>query len=497
MRSPLFPVLLLSTGALWSAPAFAQWETVHGHALETGERCPSQHQVSPQLRRSDNRPLNVPAGFKGEIEIYGHGVDLIRDVEVPGERWAKFARGVGGAENATRGCGSIGSLVVALDVAYTEAAATRTLRFGDQTMQIRIVKPSITGTIWSDQTFDGRSTLPSNSPPRPPATPVSTAGPPRSRNNGTGCGQGGGTGCSGGSSMRAVGGGGSATPFDSPPRLEDGIGSCLEELGGGAQLSPDDRTLTLTLPSARSEQWDIPCLTRPIFFNLKMNEPSDDVDGFRDSIQGQFRQNPGKAVDPPRYTGAPSGFTGPTALADPDRDYQSLRMTAAFARTFVGEQTITLRPPAGSAASTLTLVLRTDPANGIRDVEGVPFTGNRFSSDIEVRFDLLTGHAIDDAVWRVRGVAGSNPGACFASTSGTVSSFSSGIGKFKLRSTEAQGCANARFAVDIAPESGGHFNSQLLSRTVEFALPPLSAPSLQPDGSGLRSPNAPRPPIRN
>jgi hypothetical protein len=476
-------LLALAAGTLWSAPAFAQWETAHGYALKTGDKCPAPHSRDPDLRRSDGGTFDIPAGFKGEIEIYGHGVDLIRDISVSGETWASFARGVGGAENAVRGCGAIGSLVIAIDVRNTEPAGTHTLRFGDQTMRVRIVKPSITATVWSEQTRRGSSTLPSGTPPRAPAPPPP---PPTqlitSTNNGNGCGPASNSSCTGGGgAMIFPGSGGGAAPFDAPPRLADSIGGCIDELGGSAIF--EGTVLTITLPNTRSDRYDIPCLTRPIFFNLVTSAPSDDVGGFRTSVTNQFRQNPGRAVDPPRYSGTLSGFTGPTVLDDPDRDYQSLRMTAELARTFVGERRITLTPAPGSGgANPLTLVLRTVPANGIRDIEGVPLGATRSNSSIDVRFDFLSGDALDTVVWRLRAAGGPNPAACFDAASGSVTSFGGGIGRFTLRAKEAPGCDNARFALDIAPSGASFFGNALLSKTVEFALIPKTTPVLNPGG---------------
>ena len=492
MRNLTLTTLLLSTGALWSSPALAQWETAHGYALETGGKCPAPHDRDPQLRRSDGGTFDIPAGFRGEIEIYGHGVDLIRDVSVAGENWASFARGVGGLENGVRGCGLIGSLVIAIDVKNTEPAGTHTLRFGDQTMRVRIVKPSILRTVWSDQTMDGGSTLPSAAPPRAPVAPRPPAPPPTSRNNNQGCGPNGGPGCHSSSGAVSFGGGGGAAPFDAPPRLADAIGGCIGALGGSAEI--DGTTLTITLPNSRSEQFDIPCLTRPIFFNVETSAPSDHVGGFRGPVSAQFRQNPGRAVDPPRYSGTLSGFTGPTVLDDPNRDYQSLRMTPELARTFVGERRIVLNPGSGSGnASPLTLVLRTVPGNGIRTVEGVPLGASRPSSNIDVRFDLLAAGAPDTVVWRLRAAGGPNPSTCFDSVGGNVTSFGGGIGRFTLRAKEAQGCDNARFNLDIAPIDASFFRSALYSKTVEFALIPRTAPALTPG-----SVNRPQPrPIGN
>ena len=194
--------------ALWATPAFAQWETAHGYALKTGERCPAPHGRDPQLRRTDGGTFDVPAGFRGEIEIYGHGVDLIRNVSIPGG-FASYERSVGGAENGTRGCDAIGSIVIRFDVPYTTPAGTRTLSFGDQRMQVRIVKPSILRTVWSPQSLKGGSTVGGGGgAPAPVGAPPPRSGPPTVDTGGAnGCGANG-QGCGGSNSVVAGGGGG-------------------------------------------------------------------------------------------------------------------------------------------------------------------------------------------------------------------------------------------------------------------------------------------------
>lgn len=476
----LIPALTLA-GFAWSAPAHAEWETVHGAPIEPGKSCPSPHERDPKLRNSDNRPLDIPAGFDNEIEIYGHGVDLSPSATLVGPGDASRAGGVGGAENSARGCGTIGSLVVKIHVPYGTPPGTATLKFGSESMPVRIITPSILRTEWSPQTMQGGSTLPRNAPaPGAPAIPTG----PITSTPGQGCGLNGGPGCNSGSGAMTLGGGGGSGNLEDPPRLDPALGGCIDDIGGRAAIS--GATLTIDMPPGRGDAVEMPCLTRPVYFNLVMGEYRGDVGGFRAGTNQPYPDR-GKAVIPPRYSGYTSGLTGPTALDDPNRDFQSIRMTADLAKTFVGERRITLAPASGSGgASTLTLVIRTDPGNGIRNVEGVPFSGARSSSGFEVRFDFAaaTRAGGEQIFWRLRPVGASNPGNCFAATSGSLT-VTGAIGRLPLTATERAGCADTSFALDIGMSRAGAAVFQApFAKTVTFPLPaltPLSVPDrIQP-----------------
>jgi hypothetical protein len=467
--------LLALAGIAWSTPAFAGWERAYGYALKPGERCPSND--TPKLRASDGRAFRIPAGFKGEIEIYGHGIDLNGSAEISGHSdWAGKARSVGGAENTARGCGSIGSLVVRFDIPSETPAGNFTLRFGNETMAIQIVKPAITRTIWSPQTMQGSLAAPAGGGGGGPAA---SSGPVTSTNNGTGC-QPNGAGCSGSSGAVLLDASRSGTRGgpSGPPNLDKGVGGCIREIGGNAAIN--GTILTLDLPPGRGDAVEIPCLTRPMFLNVELqDEYRGDVGGFRAGTP-YFYPDPGSAVAPPSYGGNREGLTGPTVLAAPNRDYQQLRLTEDFARTHVGERRLVFTPPAGSGASTMTLVIRSNPGNGVQNVVGLPFTGPRTSSNIEVKIDFYMPPGGARFHWRLRPLAGSNPAACFTATSGSLTA-SSAIASFQLTAREAAGCAGTRFNLDIGPERDGAAVFQApYARIIAFVLPERSAPTLTP-----------------
>jgi len=72
----------------------------------------------PLLLASQGRPLRVATGARATLEIFGHGIDLARGVTLenaPAGVTATFQGGTGGAANAGRRCGAIGSVKLLLD----------------------------------------------------------------------------------------------------------------------------------------------------------------------------------------------------------------------------------------------------------------------------------------------------------------------------------------------------------------------------------------------
>jgi hypothetical protein len=121
-------------------PAEAAWESIGG--------CPSSNFVV--LKASDNRPLKVNPGFTGEIEIYGHLLDMVRDVgkSVSGITGStvSFVRGTGGFENGGSGvvgrkntC-NLGSIIVKVSIPRTSTANQRgTLSVGGERIPVQVV----------------------------------------------------------------------------------------------------------------------------------------------------------------------------------------------------------------------------------------------------------------------------------------------------------------------------------------------------------------------
>lgn len=470
-----FGSALLLTSALGTiavaTPAQAKWETAHGAAIAVGGKCPNAHSFDPQLRATDRRPFDVPAGFSNEIEIYGHGIDLSNGIAASGlpGLTPTLVRKVGGAENALRGCGSIGSVVVRLVVNPSVASATGTLAIGSETFPLRIVNASISGAAWSDATMRRVGSTVGG------GTGATASGLVTSVGGNSGCGP----------VVCPPGGGGAVTSSSSGssasihrPDYPSGIGECIAGFGGSAV--PDDRfdliarTLTLTLPSARGAA-ELACLTRPAIFELRGTTARGDIGGFR---AGASYLYPGfnRTVFAPRYTGTTSGLTGPSPLSVPDAHVQTIAMTRDTAAAFVGERQIALASTT-PGASLLTLVLRSDPYNGIRTIQGVPFAGARLTSTFEVRFDFLAAFKGPETVaWRIGAVSGASPQTCFTAVNGTATA-TSAIGKLPITATEAAGCVGSRFTLQIAPtKNGAGVFSAPFVQTAIFTLPARSLP---------------------
>ncbi|OYU34519.1 hypothetical protein [Novosphingobium sp. PASSN1] len=464
---------LLCTTA-FSTPALARWETANGAAVPPGGQCAGPHTRNPDLRATDSRPFEVPAGFSNEIEIYGQGIDLSPSVAATGlpGLTATISRKISGPENAVRGCGAIGSVVLRIVTQPSVPAASGSLAIGAETFPLRIVNASISGDTWSDATMRRASA---------PAGTGSGGSAPASlliiTNGGTGCGP-----------VNCPPGGGGATSFGSSgttaltrtPDYPSGIGECIDDFGGSAAFSGGNSvarpTLTLVLPRARGAN-ELACLVRPAIFEVTGTAARGDVGGFQGGADYRY---PGfnRTVLPPRYTGTTSGLIGPAPLPLPDAQVQVITMTRETAATFVGERTITLSSPVPGTGR-LSLVLRSDPRNGIRTIQGLPFSGARLTSRIDVRFDFLAAlRAGGEAIaWRIQPISLGAPDTCFTAASGTAT-VTAPVGTLTLTATEIAGCVGARFALSIAPQAqGAGVFAAPYAQTVLFTLPARSPPA--------------------
>jgi hypothetical protein len=464
----LFTATLCATAL--ATPAQAKWETARGYAIPVGGRCGKPHDYAPSVRATDGRPLEVPAGFDGEIEVYGHGIDFSPNVEpsgLPGLT-ATMPRKVGGAENGLRGCGNIGSAVVRLVINPSVAAATGTLRIGTEVVPLRIVNASISGAAWSDANRRrGRASGQSGGTggsPIPNGPPVTSGGSP-------GCGPNVCPPSDNGAVAPSTSNSSSLTHYADYP---SGIGECIDDFGGSAvsdvAFDRFPRTLTLTLPQARGAA-QLACLTRPAIFEVRGSSAKGDIGGFEAGPSYQYPQF-SRTVLAPRYSGNTSGMNGPVPLPVPDAHVQTIAMTRETAVAFVGERQITLNSTT-AGASALTLVLRSSPYNGIRTIQGIPAT--RVGPTLTFRFDFLAAFRGPEVVaWRISAVAGAPPQTCFASVAGTLT-VADVIGTLNVNATEAAGCNGSRFNLAIAPavNGAGVFDAPFV-QTAMFTLPARS-----------------------
>ena len=466
-------------GAFAATPARAEWETVHNAAIREGSSCSAAHTRDPAVARSEGRPLEVAAGYSGLLEIYGHGIDLSPDAEVTGMPSINVAieRRVSGATNAARGCGAIGSIVVGLRLPPNAPADTGVLRIGSERIPLRTLNATISTTEWSRETLQ---------PDDQPITGGGGSGATRPitfvNDGNTGCSP---TNCPQNNSSGSIPGGaisGGAPASGGRTDLRryhgGGIGACIANAGGAIEL--EDRLLAITLPRQRSDA-ALRCLTEPAIFEVRGASPEGDIGPTFRAAAG-FNDVPPfhSSLLPPGYTAATSGLTGPRVVDRERAEYQEVAMSRELASTLVGERRVALTSST-RGASALTLVLRSDPAQGIRAIEGLP-AGSRASSTIEARFDFLAAHRGNENVaWRLGRADGGDAAPCFAATSGTLVA-TSAIGRLPLTATERPGCVGVSYALTIGPvDTGGRavFDQPYGARAT-FTLPVLTAPSISP-----------------
>jgi hypothetical protein len=351
-------------------------------------------------------------------------------------------------------------------------ATTTRLLVGSEVIPIQLVAPRILDTRWSERSSMGPSGLPrapANPPPPPPPPPLLAGGQT------TGCGPAGGRGCNGSSGASVIPGTSRQAPVYTP-NTPPGLGACIVERGGQFALS--QTTLQVTLPRLRADAGVQACLQRPVFFETRLGENLGSVGGIRALVGYQF---PSEQLHftVPVYRGNTVGLVGPTALPGTDRNFQSIAMTADFVANFVGEKRAQLAPTTPvPGTNPLTLVIRTDPAIGVGEIQFVGVGAGRTSSTVRVRFDWAArpGAAAETAQWEVRGGVGTaTPQACFRTTSARVTA--TVIGEFDLVATEQAGCDTAPFTVFLAPiVDGAPLPVAPYARSQAFVLGALTAP---------------------
>lgn len=130
--------------ALLGNSSWAAWETIT-QPRNPDRNCEESHDRNrfALLKNSDNRPLRVLAGASGDIEIYGHLLDAVTDVNMGGISGASARRAGGhaGAVNGARRCGAIGSIIVNISVpSSTTASNGGTLHVGGEDIPILVVR---------------------------------------------------------------------------------------------------------------------------------------------------------------------------------------------------------------------------------------------------------------------------------------------------------------------------------------------------------------------
>lgn len=459
-------ITFASAIVLLPTPAQAAWETVGGYVVVPNrvmpEACNRPHNENAALKRSENRALRLPSGFKGRIEVFGHGIDLSPSASLQGGGSVTFYAKKSGVTNNARGCGTIGSVV--LDVSIPDGATgSRTIVIGSERIAVQLVRPAMGALLWASQTSAGGSRPPSSPPvSAPPGTPPPP--PPPVYENPSNCTP---PSCNpGGGMMAALSGASGSTGVSvnmGPVRLPAGMGSCLNDIGG--QFLLNGPTLMLTLPRSRFTAEVRNCLALPLYLQARVNAAAVDIDHPGTSFERELD----RAESYPAPTFARhSGISGPDMVAT-NRDFFRIGLLAAFLSEFAGERRFVFRPTSG-AINELVLIVRTDPANGVGFISPI-VSGPRLSSTLTVAFELQNAPAPAATIeWRLRALSGMTPAQCFRSEFGSLV-LSTKIGQLPLTATEAAGCGTARFALDIGvqvPSVGGGAFSAPYGRTIEF-----------------------------
>ncbi len=433
---------------LFATPASAAWESVN----RTGACSGGGHNQSAVMRAIDRRSLLLPAGFRGEMEVYGQGLDLVPDVGVSGiaNATARRTGGTGGLANLARGCGSIGSIIVNLILPNTLGSVAGTLNIGGERITVTVVPQLVRNARWS------LGHLASPPPPvRPPSSGTSPCDLPGNTSN-----------C-----FVSPGPGGNGS--DGWPTT---VNQCVGDLdGGSATIDSAGTTMTIALPPHRGAAGDLApgnnriCLNRPIVATFESAPPNVD----------SFAPTPGDPGFDVRSFGAViAGGDGLNTVlpvpAIPGRAAQTT-FTPTFLDTFTGSRTFTVSLGPASGAQNLTLKINTTPSNGVLSVTAPAFPKGRTSSTMTFRVQLRNlvvrttttvpgiGVVISETqpvVWRIVSNGPVSAQTCFAATLATANAAAgTTLLDVPVTAIEAPACNNQRFTLTASTLQGGGFLS--------------------------------------
>lgn len=437
---------VLAAVLVMPAPALAGWERI-GTVGPAGTKDECGTVV---LRELDNRPLRLAAGSTFDIEVLGHGIDLVETKAIAlGGDDAQLIDTHGGPENLTRKCGAIGSVKLRLRInpAAPEngAPAERALVLrigGDRIPVIAMLPGDFRSFGWDRQSFS------SGSGGSAGATGGSIgASAPITVNSGQTCA--GTQSCGGGGTTGFVvfpqGPGGSGTASE----LSTHLYGCIASRGGDVRLIGD--RLEIVLPDDRNAVRD--CITNASFARVAQfyTHPLD--------------VNPALRPQIPAVRYSLRGAQGATARPGSDPETARFALTRDFAMSAVGVHDFEL-VATNFAARQRTLdvrvksvvpygVTRIAPTNSLT----TPITANvgainRTQSgpvvpSIGFDIDLAPSDAAArPLVWSVQGGNG-----CFTQTSGRLNP-AAGESRIRLTvpRTSATACNGSNISIAIAPE---------------------------------------------
>jgi hypothetical protein len=445
--------LAIATAALaMPAPALAGWDRIE----KVGSGNVVDQCGALALRASDNRALVVPTGSTIEIEVLGHGIDLVKNEEIEFNGGGHtIIRRHGGAQNVTRKCGPIGSVKLRLTVnrANPEVGAPAernyTLRIGGERIRVTAVLPGTFQNFgWDRQSFSGGS--------------------------GGGAGGGGAVGATGpvvvGSGQSCAGsqscGGGGTTGVVVPPQGPAGSSSrsefstnlrgCIAGRGGDVRMVGN--RLVITLPDDRNAVRD--CITNATFARVAQvydrlditSTTAPQIPAIRYSVRGGEGARARPASDP-----AAARFSLDSDFAMRMvgvQDYQ-LVATNFASRQLTLDVRVQSTVPYG-VTRIAPAALRLAPPTSIRPAGGLSRNPSAMPPRPTVAFDIdlapsdVTSRPLE---WSVAGAGG----ACFTAASGILNP-PAGAQRVSLilERVSATACAGQNVAVSVAPQGRGN-----------------------------------------
>lgn len=446
--------LAIATAALaMPTPALAGWDRIEKVGVgNVVDQCGAL-----ALRASDNRPLIVPTGSTIEIEVLGHGIDLVKDEEISFNGGGHtILKRFGGAQNVTRKCGPIGSVKLRLkpNRANPEVGAPAernyTLTIGSDRIRVTAVLPSVFQNFgWERQSFadgSGGGGGGGGSAALGPTGPVGV-GSGQSCAGSQSCGGGGTTGVT----MPPQGPAGSSSPSEFSTNLR----GCIAGRGGDVRMVGN--RLVITLPDDRNAVRD--CITNATFARVAQSFDRLDVTStvapqipaIRYSVRGGEGASARPASDPA------------AARFSLDRDF-AMRMVGVqdyqlVATNFASRQ-LTLDVRVQSAVPYG--VARVAPAGltppslaTVRDGGGLSRNPTALAVRPKVTFnvDLVPSDATARPLeWSVAG----SGAACFTAASGTINP-APGARQvpLTLERVSATACSGQNVVVTVAPPGRG------------------------------------------
>ncbi|GAB4476332.1 MAG: hypothetical protein OHK0018_07120 [Erythrobacter tepidarius] len=431
------------------APALAGWERIEtvGPA-RTKDQC----DTVAALRASDNRPLRLAAGSTFEIEVLGHGIDLVNSEAITFDGGdVQLIKRHGGPENLTRKCGAIGSVKLRLTInrASPESGApverNHILQIGDERIRVTAMLPGDFRSFgWDRQSYSqgSGSSAGASGSSIGASTPI-TVGSGQPCAGSQSCGGGGTTGVM--IPPQVSGGGGTAAS-----ELSTHLRGCIAARGGHVRLI-DDR-LEILLPDDRNTVSN--CITNATFARVAQFYPHPlDVSA---SLAPQI----------PAMRYSLRGAQGATARPGSDPQTVRFALTRDFAMSAVGVHDFELIATSFAGRQRkLDVQVRSVVPYGVTRIAPVtsltvPITANvglieretsgRVVPTIDFDIDLAPSDAsARPLVWSIQGGNG-----CFTQTSGRLTP-APGESRIRLTvpRTSATACNGSNIGITIAPES--------------------------------------------